>query len=97
MSESPQEKFQMEKFFEKQLELFENRFSLMNRILTLVIASVSLIAALAWDDALKIVFDHIFGGRETIGAALSYAIVITVLAAIISITLGRGWFKDHEK
>ncbi len=90
------EAFEMEKFFEQQLERFENKFSFFNRMITLAIASVSLIAALAWDEALKQIFDHLFGGRETISSALAYAVVVTILAAIISVTLGRGWFKKNE-
>ena len=87
----PLEEFKVaefEKFMEK-YELRRVRSDVLERVVTLVIAALGLIAALAWDETLKQLFDELFGGRDTLGGKFSYAVLITVIAAFISVRLGR--------
>lgn len=49
----------------------------------LVIAGFSLVAALAWNDAIQALFNSVFGDINQIWAKFIYAGVITLLAAII--------------
>jgi hypothetical protein len=79
---------EFEKFMEKH-ELRRVRTDVTERIVTLVIAALGLIAALAWDETLKSLFDELFGGRDTLMGKLSYAVLITVIAAFISVQLGK--------
>ena len=60
-----------------------------NRVVTLTIASLGLITALAWDETLRALFHQLFGDSESLGAHALYALVITVLAVLISYTLSK--------
>lgn len=95
----PIEKFEiseMEKFFKKH-ELQNVHPDVLERIVILVIAALGLIAALAWDEALRHLFEKIFGGAGTLLEQISYAIVVTILAALISVRLGKLFIKCKVK
>ena len=95
----PREKFEiseMEKFLEKH-ELHHIHSDILERIITLVIAALGLIAALAWDEALRHLFEKLFGGEGTLLEEISYAVVITILAALISVQLGKLFSKRRGK
>jgi hypothetical protein len=83
---------EIDRFLERyELEHFHH--DVFERVVTLIIAALGLIAALAWDDALKHLFETIFGGKGTLDEELSYALVITIIAALISVQLGRMFVK----
>jgi hypothetical protein len=86
---------EMEKFLEK-YELHRLRSDFVARVITLIIASLGLIAALAWDTALKHLFEDLFGATGTLAEELSYAVVITVIAVIISVSLGKLFGKPKK-
>lgn len=95
----PKEKFEiseMEKFLEE-YELDRIHFDVLEKVLTLIIAALGLIAALAWDEALKHIFEQLFGGAGTILEEVSYAVVITIIAALISVRLGKFYMKRKGK
>jgi hypothetical protein len=88
-----QEKFEpeLEKFLEKH-ELKHLNSDVFGRIITLIIAALGLIAALAWDQALKHIFDRLMGA-DTIKGEVLYAIIVTLIAALISVKLGKVYSK----
>ena len=45
------------------------------------------IAALAWNDAIKAVFKEIFGIDDAVGPMLIYAILVTIIAVILTVTV----------
>lgn len=95
----PNEKFEiseMEKFLDKR-ELRHIQSDVLERIITLVIAALGLIAALAWDEALRHVFEKLFGNKETLSGEISYAVVITIIAALISVRLGKLFIRHRDK
>ena len=97
--ELPREKFEiseMEKFMEKH-ELNHLHSDVFERIVTLIIAALGLIAALAWDEALRHIFEILFGGSGTLLEQISYALVITIIAALISVRLGKLFSKHKDK
>jgi ABC-type Mn2+/Zn2+ transport system permease subunit len=97
--ELPREKFEIpeiERFLEK-YEFEYVRSDVLERIVTLVIAALGLIAALAWDEALRHVFEIMFGSTGTLSEELSYAVIITVIAALISVYVGRSFKKRKDK
>ena len=47
-------------------------------------------AALAWNDAIKAVFKEIFGTEDVIGPMLLYAIIVTIIAVILTILVARA-------
>ena len=66
------------------------KVEILEKVSTLATAGFGLVAALAWNDAIKAIFEQLFpqpGGN--LAASLGYAIVITILVVIITIHLGR--------
>ena len=64
-----------------------------DKIAALVTAAFGLVAALAWNDAIKAIFAAIFGERGSIAAMIIYAVLVTVLAVIATIWVGRAAAK----
>lgn len=87
---------EMEKFLER-YELQHFHVDVWERIITLVIAALGLIAALAWDKALHHVFEKISGHAGSIPEELTYAVTITVFAALVSVRLGRLATSRQQK
>lgn len=59
------------------------------KIAALITAAFGLVAALAWNDAIKEVFKAIFGEDGSIPAMLSYAIIVTIIAVWMTIWIGK--------
>lgn len=85
---------EMEKFMKK-WELEHIHYDVFGMVVTLVIAALGLIAALAWDEALRHIFDTLFSTKGTILEEVLYALLITVIVAIVSVLLGRS-FRKHK-
>ena len=62
----------------------------LDKIAALVTAAFGLVAALAWNDAIKAVFREIFGTDDAIGPMLIYAILVTIIAVILTIIVARA-------
>jgi len=60
-----------------------------DRILALMTAAFGLVAALAWNDAIKALFASLFGERSTIIAMFVYAILVTIIVVIVTTLLAR--------
>ncbi len=67
----------------------------LEKIVTLIIAAFSLVAALAWNAAIQSVFAYFFGTESTVIAELSYAVIVTVIAVIVTIYLSKLLGKDN--
>jgi hypothetical protein len=63
------------------------------KIAALVTAAFGLVAALAWNGAIQELFKLIFGDQSTLVAMLVYAIVVTIIAVIAVILIGRAAAK----
>lgn len=87
---------ELTKFLEK-YEVKRIRDSLKERIITIVIASLGLIAALAWDDALKHLFEKLLGGLSNLTEEIIYAIIVTAIAAAVSVYLGKIYTEHKGK
>ena len=79
-------------FFEEE-DFREIKMTFIGRVVTIIIASLSLIAALAWDETLHDLFREFFTSSESIGAKLGYAILVTLLTVVISVLVGRRFLK----
>ncbi len=62
---------------------------IVDKISALVTAAFGLVAALAWNEAIKAIFKEIFGTAEAIVPMLIYAVVVTIAAVIASILVAR--------
>lgn len=93
------ERFTPENFkeFLKEYRIEKTKDDLVYKASTLVIASLGLVAALAWEDAAKNIFQNIFGPLDSAGAKVFYAIIATVIAVAASIMLRRIAVKKAVK
>jgi len=65
------------------------------KLSTLIISAFGLVAALAWNNAMQSIFKNIFGTPDKISAMLSYAVVVTIIAVITTVWIGR--IKEKTK
>jgi len=70
---------------------------ILDKIAALVTAAFGLIAALAWNDAIKTIFREVFGEESTIGPMLLYAIIVTIIAVILTIIVARAVANAKNK
>ena len=63
---------------------------ILDKIAALITAAFGLVAALAWNDAIKAIFKEIFGEADAIGPMLLYAIIVTIAAVILTIIVARA-------
>ncbi len=60
-----------------------------DKIAALMTVAFGLVAALAWNDTIKMIFNTVFGEQGNIPAMVVYAVVVTVIAVIITILIAR--------
>lgn len=58
-------------------------------MITLASASLGLVAALAWDEAIKAFLKELLGADESIKALFIYAILATLIAVVVLVILAR--------
>lgn len=67
------------------------RIEILEKVSTLATAGLGLVAALAWNDAIKAIFDQLFPKPgDNVAALVGYALLITIIIVIITIQLGRA-------
>ena len=59
------------------------------KIAMLVTGAFGLVAALAWNGAIQAAFVKIFGTASSLWAMFGYAVIITIIAVIASIWIGK--------
>ena len=64
-----------------------------DKMSALITAAFGLVAALAWNEAIKAIFKEVFGSSETIAPMLAYAITVTIVAVILTILVARSLSK----
>jgi len=60
------------------------------KLAALITAAFGLVAALAWNGAIKAIFAEIFTEAEGLVQMLVYAVVVTVIAVIATLWIGRA-------
>jgi len=66
------------------------------KIAALVTVAFGLVAALAWNGAIQAIFKQVFGTAEGIAPMLVYAIVVTIIAVIATIWVGKASAKAKK-
>ncbi|HDS44688.1 MAG TPA: hypothetical protein ENN68_01080 [Methanomicrobia archaeon] len=61
-----------------------------DKMAALLTAAFGLVAALAWNGAILAIFKEIFGTAETVPALLVYAVVVTIIAVIVTIWIAKA-------
>jgi hypothetical protein len=67
-----------------------NARMLLQTMITLASASLGLVAALAWNEAIKATMKRLFGEGESLAALYAYALLATLLAVLVVVVLARA-------
>jgi hypothetical protein len=59
-------------------------------MITLAAASLGLVAALAWNEAIKAAIKRVLGEDDSLAGLFTYAILATLIAIIVLLILGRA-------
>jgi uncharacterized BrkB/YihY/UPF0761 family membrane protein len=62
---------------------------IMQSCIALASAALGLVAALAWNDAIKALMKEIWGENEGLAALFTYAILATVIAVVVVLVLAN--------
>jgi membrane protein YdbS with pleckstrin-like domain len=62
----------------------------LTQIAALLTAAFGLVAALAWNGAIQALFKQVFGTADSLNAQLVYAIIVTIIAVIVTIWIARA-------
>ena len=73
------------------------RKTMFDRIVTLLVAGLSFVAALAWNDAVQAVFQELFPHQGSLMAKFIYAIFVTMAVALVSFKVSQRAEKEEEK
>ena len=60
-----------------------------DKLAALITAAFGLVAALAWNDTIKAIFAVVFGSADTLGAMIVYAVVVTIIAVLATVQIGK--------
>ena len=82
---------------EKEEEKPTLKTEVLDKISALVTAAFGLVAALAWNDAIKTIFKEVFGESNTIGPMVLYAVIVTIIAVVLTIIVARAVANAKSK
>jgi len=68
---------------------------IIDKLADLIATAFGLVAALAWNNAIQAIFKNIFGTAEGFIPMLFYAIIVTIIAVVLTIWIGKA--KDNTK
>lgn len=66
------------------------REEVLTQIAALLTVAFGLVAALAWNGAIQAIFKQVFGTADSITAQLSYAVIVTIIAVVVTIMIARS-------
>ena len=66
------------------------KVEVLDKIAALLTVAFGLVAALAWNGAIRAIFEAIFGTADNITAMLVYAVVVTIIAVLVTIWIARA-------
>jgi hypothetical protein len=66
------------------------KIEILDKIAALVTAAFGLVAALAWNGAIRAIFERLFGTADNITAMVIYAVIVTVIAVLVTIWIARS-------
>lgn len=67
------------------------------QIVTLLTGALGLVAALAWNEAVKALFTKIFGEANGLAAKFAYAVVITAIVVWVTTRLAKLQAQSEEE
>ncbi len=73
---------------------FNLKVEIIEKMATLVIASLGFVAALTWNDTLKLIFRTIVGADPAILTAVIQAVSVIIIAVIATLVIARSKAKS---
>ncbi len=61
-----------------------------DKMSNLVTSAFGLVAALAWNDAIKGIFAHYYKKGEGLSAHITYAVIVTIVAVLATVSIARA-------
>ena len=72
------------------------REAILDKMSALIAAAFGLVAALAWNDAIKAIFREVFGSSDQVIPMIIYAVMVTIIAVIITLIVARAVSKAKQ-
>ena len=69
------------------------KIEILDKIAALVTVAFGLVAALAWNGAIRAIFERLFGSADNIPAMVIYAVIVTVIAVLVTISIARALIR----
>ena len=66
------------------------RSQIVEKMAALITTAFGLVAALAWNGAIQAIFRQVFGTSEGLVPMLFYAVIVTIIAVIATIQVGKA-------
>ena len=66
------------------------KVEILDKVAALVTVAFGLVAALAWNGAIRAIFERLFGSADNITAMLVYAVIVTIIAVLVTILIARA-------
>lgn len=66
---------------------------MLDKLAALITAAFGLVAALAWNGAIRAIFEAVFGTADNVTAMLVYAVVVTIIAVLVTIWIASATKK----
>lgn len=63
---------------------------MLDKLAALITAAFGLVAALAWNGAIRAIFEAVFGTADNVTAMLVYAVVVTIIAVLVTIWIASA-------
>ena len=73
------------------------RKQIIEKVAALMTAAFGLVAALAWNTAIQQIFKNIFGDQSSVAAMVTYAVVVTTIAVLVIVWIGRVAERSDKK
>jgi len=62
---------------------------IVEKLAALITVAFGLVAALAWNDTIKVIFNRVFGTPDNVIPMLIYAMVVTIIAVVATLIIGK--------
>ena len=72
------------------------KVQLLETFASLITAAFGLVAALAWNDTIKAAIKAIFGTEDDLVGMLVYAVIVTIIAVIMTLLISRSLSKAKK-
>jgi hypothetical protein len=70
---------------------------IIEKLAALITAAFGLVAALAWNGAIQAIFKQVFGTAEGVKPMVTYAVIVTIIAVLATIWIGKAAGKAKKE